>query len=134
MSQSASNKIPFVDLVALHREIQEELVQVFKKTLETAGFIGGPNVEGFEREFAEFCGVKHCVGVGSGTDALRFAFLAAGVRPGDMVLTVPLTFIATTEAISQAGARPAFVDVDARDVHDGSEGAATLSRDRMRDG
>jgi dTDP-4-amino-4,6-dideoxygalactose transaminase len=71
-------------------------------------------VEGFEREFAEYCGAQHCVGVSSGTDALRFALTGAGVQPGDIVLTVPHTFIATTEAISQAGARPDFVDVDAR--------------------
>ncbi len=112
MSQNA--KIPFVDLVTPHRELQEELVSVFKSALATAGFIGGPMVEGFEREFALYCDSKHCVGVSSGTDALRFALTAAGVSPGDIVLTVPLTFIATTEAISQAGARPDFVDVDAR--------------------
>src|SRR5438270_624928 len=80
----------------------------------TAGFIGGPVGQGFEEDFATFCGVKHCVGVGSGTDALRFAFLASGIGPGDIVMTVPNTFIATTEAISQAGARPVFVDIDER--------------------
>src|SRR6185436_1061762 len=66
------------------------------------------------REVAEFCSVRHAVGVSSGTDALRFALIAAGVRPGDTVVTVPNTFIATTEAVSQAGAHPAFVDVDQR--------------------
>jgi dTDP-4-amino-4,6-dideoxygalactose transaminase len=112
MSQNA--KIPFVDLVTPHRELQEELVDVFKAALATAGFIGGPVVDGFEREFALFCEAKHCVGVSSGTDALRFALTAAGVNSGDVVLTVPLTFIATAEAISQAGARPDFVDIDPR--------------------
>jgi dTDP-4-amino-4,6-dideoxygalactose transaminase len=110
MSQGA--KIPFVDLVTPHRELQEELVNVFKATLATAGFIGGPMVEGFESDFAKYCDVKFCVGVNSGTDALRFALSAAGVGSGDVVLTVPNTFIATTEAISQTGARPDFVDVD----------------------
>jgi dTDP-4-amino-4,6-dideoxygalactose transaminase len=109
-----NGKIPFVDLVTPHQELQDELVEVFKAALQTAGFIGGPSVDGFEREFAEYCDAKYCVGVGSGTDALRFALTAAGVRPGDIVLTVPLTFIATTEAISQAGALPDFVDIDAR--------------------
>src|SRR4051812_2706853 len=71
-------------------------------------------VEEFERDFAAFCTTQHCVGVGSGTDALRFALIAAGIGPGDLVVTVPNTFIATTEAISQAGARPDFVDVDQR--------------------
>jgi dTDP-4-amino-4,6-dideoxygalactose transaminase len=107
-------RVPFVDLVALHQEIQGELLDVFKTTLETAGFIGGRVVENFEHEFAEYCGADYCVGVSSGTDALRFALTAAGVGSGDIVLTVPLTFIATTEAISQAGARPDFVDVDPR--------------------
>jgi dTDP-4-amino-4,6-dideoxygalactose transaminase len=105
-------KIPFLDLVTPHAELEEQLVAVFRSAVKTAGFIGGPMVEGFEREFAEFCDARYCVGVGSGTDALRFALMAAGVKPGDTVLTVPNTFIATTEAISQAGARPDFVDID----------------------
>jgi dTDP-4-amino-4,6-dideoxygalactose transaminase len=109
-----SGRIPFVDLVTPHRELQEELVTVFKNALSTAGFIGGPMVEGLERDFAAFCDSKFCVAVNSGTDALRFALTASGVNPGDIVLTVPHTFIATTEAISQAGAAPDFVDVDAR--------------------
>ncbi len=71
-------------------------------------------VEGFERDFAAFCGTEHCVGVASGTDALRFALMAAGIGPGAIVLTVPNTFIATTEAISQTGARPDFIDIDER--------------------
>jgi dTDP-4-amino-4,6-dideoxygalactose transaminase len=111
---SQNEKIPFVDLVTPHRELQEELVKVFKATLDTASFIGGPMVEGFERDFAHFCDTKYSVGVNSGTDALRFALTAAGVQPGDLVLTVPLTFIATTEAISQAGARTQFIDIDAQ--------------------
>ncbi len=109
-----NGKIPFVDLVTLHRELEAELVEVCRKAIQTAGFIGGPEVEGFEREFARFCDTKHCVGVNSGTDALRFALTAAGVRPRDIVLTVSHTFIATTEAISQAGARPEFIDIDRR--------------------
>lgn len=114
MSHEGNGKVPFVDLIALHQEIQAELVDVFNATLASAGFIGGPVVEEFERSFATYCETAHCAGVGSGTDALRFALLAVGVRPGDIVVTVPLTFIATTEAISQAGAHPAFVDIDAR--------------------
>ena len=109
-----SGKVPFVDLVSLHQELKAELLEVCQRTLETAGFIGGPQVEGFEREFAQFCNTKFSVGVNSGTDALRFALMSAGVQPGDIVLTVPHTFIATTEAISQAGARPDFVDIDRR--------------------
>jgi dTDP-4-amino-4,6-dideoxygalactose transaminase len=109
-----NTRIPFVDLVTPHRELQDELVDVFKSALNTAGFIGGPMLEGFEREFAQYCEAKHCVGVSSGTDALRFALTAAGVNAGEIVLTVPLTFIATGEAISQAGAHLDFIDIDAR--------------------
>jgi dTDP-4-amino-4,6-dideoxygalactose transaminase len=109
---SLSGEVPFLDLVTPHAELEEELVSVFRSALRTAGFIGGSMVEGFEREFAEYCGTRHCVGVASGTDALRFALMASGIRPGDTVITVPNTFIATTEAISQAGARPEFVDID----------------------
>src|ERR1035441_7441237 len=108
----SSNHIPFLDLVGPHLEMEEELVAVFRAALRTAAFIGGKAVEEFENEFANFCEVKHCVGVSSGTDALRFGLMAAGVSPGDSVLTVPNTFIATTEAISQAGAQPEFVDID----------------------
>ena len=104
--------IPFLDLVTTHVELQPELSEVFEQALSTAGFIGGPVVEDFEHEFAGFCGTSFCVGVGSGTDALRFALMAAGVRAGDCVITVPNTFIATTEAISQAGAMAEFVDID----------------------
>ena len=107
-----TGNVPFVDLQMLHRELEAELVAAFKEALQTAGFIGGPSVAGFEREFADFCDTKYCAGVSSGTDALRFALTAAGVEPGDIVVTVPLTFFATTEAISQAGARPDFVDID----------------------
>jgi dTDP-4-amino-4,6-dideoxygalactose transaminase len=104
-------KIPFLDLVTPHKELETELLAVVKKAFSNAGFIGGPMVEEFEGDFAAFCGAKYCVGVNSGTDALRFAFMAAGVQPGDIVVTVPHTFIATTEAISQAGAQIAFVDI-----------------------
>lgn len=109
---SNTGKIPFLDLVTPHVELKKELLEVVDSALSSAGFIGGPRVEGFEREFAAFCDTTHCIGVGSGTDALRFAFLAAGIGPGDAVVTVPNTFIATTEAISQANARPVFVDID----------------------
>ncbi len=111
---SSKAPIPFLDLITPHVELEEELLSVFRDVLRTAGFVGGSLVDGFERKFAEFCDVGHAAGVASGTDALLFALLAAGVKPGDTVVTVPNTFIATTEAIRQAGARPDFVDVDER--------------------
>jgi dTDP-4-amino-4,6-dideoxygalactose transaminase len=109
---SLTEKIPFLDLITPHQQLEPQLTAVFHKVLQTAGFVGGPMVENFENEFAAFCDAKHCVGVANGTDAVRFALMAAGVQAGDIVVTVPHTFIATTEAISQAGARPDFVDID----------------------
>ena len=109
---TASTKIPFLDLVTPHQELKEELCAVFSKALDTAGFIGGPMVQGFEEDFAKYCEAAHCVGVASGTDAVRFALIAAGIGAGDAVVTVPNTFIATTESISQAGAKIIFVDID----------------------
>jgi dTDP-4-amino-4,6-dideoxygalactose transaminase len=106
--------VPFLDLKTPHHELEEDLLAVFRECLRTASFIGGSQVEAFEKEYAEFCETRHCVAVNSGTDALRFALIAAGIGPGDEVITVPNTFIATTEAISQTGATPAFVDIDER--------------------
>jgi dTDP-4-amino-4,6-dideoxygalactose transaminase len=106
--------VPFLDLVTPHRELEEDLVAIFRAALHRAGFIGGRMLTDFERAFAQFCDAQHCVGVANGTDAIRFALIAAGVRTGDVVVTVPNTFIATTEAISQAGALPKFVDIDER--------------------
>jgi len=111
---SQSQGIPFLDLVTPHVELEQELTAVFQKALRTAGFIGGAMVEDFEQAFAAFCQTECAVAVNSGTDALRFALIAAGVKPGDVAVTVPNTFIATTEAISQAGAQPEFVDIDER--------------------
>lgn len=114
MSAVSGNAVPFLDLVTPHVELEKELTEVFQRTLRTAGFIGGPMVEEFEKAFAAFCDTTHSVAVNSGTDALRFALIAAGVKQGDVVVTVPNTFIATTEAISQSGALPEFVDVHER--------------------
>ncbi|MGB6611208.1 MAG: aminotransferase class I/II-fold pyridoxal phosphate-dependent enzyme, partial [Acidobacteriaceae bacterium] len=108
----ASNDIPFLDLVTPHVELEEELTAVFRRALFTAGFVGGPMVEEFEQAFAAFCDSKHSVALNSGTDALRFAIMACGIEPGHVIVTVPHTFIATTEAISQAGAIPEFIDID----------------------
>jgi len=108
------NKVPLLDLVAPHVELEQELTAAFRRALLTGSFVGGPVVEQFEESFATFCDVSHSIAVSSGTDALRFAIMVSGVQPGDVVLTVPNTFIATTEAISQAGAMPEFVDIDER--------------------
>jgi dTDP-4-amino-4,6-dideoxygalactose transaminase len=108
------NNIAFLDLVGPHQELEKELVAVFQKALRAGAFVGGSMVEEFERSFANFCQTRFAVGLNSGTDALRFALMAAGVGEGCSVVTVANTFIATTEAISQVGALPEFVDVDER--------------------
>lgn len=110
--EAAEASIPFVDLITPHRQLEKELSHVFRETLDTAHFIGGAMVDGFESDFAAFCEVEHSIAVSSGTDALRFAIMACGIQPGDVVVTVANTFIATTEAISQAHAIPEFVDID----------------------
>jgi len=104
--------VPFLDLKAQYLSIKSEIDDAIQRVLDQTAFAGGPFVAQFEKEFAEFCQVEHCVGVGSGTDALWLALLALGVGPGDEVITVPDTFIATAEAISYCGATPVFVDVD----------------------
>ena len=105
-------QVPFLDLKTQYRQIEGELKPILEEIMANGAFIGGPQVSAFEEEFAAFCGGGHCVGLNSGTDALRFALMAAGVGTGDEVITVPHTFIATTEAISQAGAVPVFVDIE----------------------
>jgi dTDP-4-amino-4,6-dideoxygalactose transaminase len=109
---SVPEGIPFLDLVTPHVELENELVEVFRRALRSASFIGGTMVEEFETSFARFCSTDYAIAVNSGTDALRFALMACGIRHGDVVLTVPHTFIATTEAISQCGALPEFIDID----------------------
>jgi dTDP-4-amino-4,6-dideoxygalactose transaminase len=104
--------IPFLDLVAQHRALEEELLAVCRRAIRGASFVGGQEIAGFEREFAAFIGCNDCAAVNSGTDALRFACMALGVKPGDEIITTPHTFIATTEAITQAGGVIKFVDID----------------------
>jgi dTDP-4-amino-4,6-dideoxygalactose transaminase len=107
-------QVPFLDLKAHHEPILPELLEAFRKVVETNAFAGGPFVARFESEFAAFCGTSHAIGVGNGTDALWLSLLALGVGPGDEVITVPNSFMATAEAISYCGARPVFVDIEER--------------------
>lgn len=104
--------IPMVDLSIQYRELQEEVERGIRSALESCQFILGPSVTAFEQEAAAYLGAGHAVSVASGTDALHLALLAAGVGPGDEVITTPFTFIATAEAIHYVGARPVFVDID----------------------
>lgn len=105
-------KVPFLDLNAHHAPLRPKLSAAIEEVIDSGDFAGGPFVKRFEEEFARYCGVAHAVGVSSGTDALWLALLALGIGPGDEVVTVPMTFIATAEAISRTGARPVFVDID----------------------
>jgi dTDP-4-amino-4,6-dideoxygalactose transaminase len=104
--------VPLVDLKAQCKDIGDEVVAEIKRVMESCAFAGGPFVERFEEEFASFCRCKHAIGLGSGTEALWLVLLASGIGPGDEVITVPNTFIATAEAISFCGAKPVFVDID----------------------
>ena len=106
------NKIAFVDLYQQHHAIEDELVAVFRRVLRNSSFILGPEVVGFEQSFAAYIGTSECIAVNSGTAALQLVLEALGIGPGDEVITVPNTFIATAEAITAVGARPVFVDVD----------------------
>jgi dTDP-4-amino-4,6-dideoxygalactose transaminase len=104
--------IPFIDLKAQYRGIKTEIDGAIAAVLESADFALGSHVAAFERRFAEFCGAARCVAVNSGTSALHLALLVAGIGPGDEVITVSMTFVATTAAILYAGAKPVFVDID----------------------
>jgi dTDP-4-amino-4,6-dideoxygalactose transaminase len=107
-------KIPVLDLTSEIEALWDELMAAIQGVLKSGQFIMGPNVKAFEQEVAAYLGVKHAVGVNSGTDALVIALRAAGIAPGDEVITTPFTFFATAEAISQVGATPVFVDIDPR--------------------
>jgi dTDP-4-amino-4,6-dideoxygalactose transaminase len=105
-------KVPLLDLKAEYAGLRDEVLAALDRVCQKSAFVLGEKVDQFEREFAEFCGVKHCVAVSSGTAALHLGLLALGVQPGDEVITSPNTFLATAEAITYCGARPVFVDID----------------------
>jgi dTDP-4-amino-4,6-dideoxygalactose transaminase len=107
-------QIPFLDLKSQHAPLRDEINSAIQDVIESSAFAGGPFVDRFEEDFAAYCNSPYAIGVGSGTDALWLTLLALGVGPGDDVITVPNTFMATAEAITYCGARPVFVDVDER--------------------
>ncbi len=114
MEVAARIDIPFLDLLTPHVELEQELTKVFHNTLRTAGFIGGPMVERFEKDFADFCTTSHSVAVSSGTDALRFAIMVRGLQPGDIIVTVPRTLLPPPRPFPRPAAHPEFVDIDER--------------------
>ncbi len=111
---SATREIPLVDLKAQYRSIKPEIDAAIQAVVDQTAFVGGPYIKQFEAAFAAFCDVEHAIGVGNGSDALYIALRAGGVGPGDEVITVSHTFIATAEAVSLCGAIPVFVDIDPR--------------------
>jgi dTDP-4-amino-4,6-dideoxygalactose transaminase len=124
--------VPYADLKGQYASLREEILAALDRVGSKAAFILGEEVCEFEREFAAYCGVKHCVAVNSGTSALHLALLGAGIRAGDEVITTPNTFIATAEAISYTGAKPVFVDIDPRtaNIDPGKIAAAVTPRTR----
>ena len=107
-----TSRIPLVDLASARDEVDEEVSAGFERVLRTTGFVGGPEVAAFEQEYAAFGGVRHCVGVANGTDALELALRAIGLGPGDEAVLPANTFVATAEAVARTGVRPVFVDCD----------------------
>src|SRR5579862_1221102 len=110
----ANIKVPYLDLKAQYHSIKPEIDAAISRVLESCQFVLGPEVAGFEQEFAAYCGATECIAMNSGTSALHLALLAAGVGPGDEVITVPFTFVASVSAVTYAGARPVLVDIDPR--------------------
>src|ERR1700723_994779 len=105
-------KVPLLDLKAEYAALRDEILPALDRVCQNSAFVEGPEVQAFEREFADFCGTAHCVALSSGTAALHLGLLGIGVQPGDEVITTPNTFLATAEAISYCGARPVFIDID----------------------
>jgi dTDP-4-amino-4,6-dideoxygalactose transaminase len=110
----ANVRVPYLDLKAQYQSIKPEIDAAISRVLDSCQFVLGPEVAGFEQEFAAYCGAAECIALNSGTSALHLALLAAGVGPGDEVITVPFTFVASVAAVTYAGARPVLVDIDPR--------------------
>ncbi|UTA46733.1 DegT/DnrJ/EryC1/StrS family aminotransferase [Simiduia sp. 21SJ11W-1] len=125
-------KIPMVDLTQQYHRLKDQIDAGMREAMETGAFILGPNVQAFEKEAADYLGVKHAIGVGSGTDALHLALLALGIKPGDEVITTPFTFIATAEAIKYVGATPVFVDINPNTFNLDLDAVARAITDKTR--
>ena len=112
---SSKIAVPFVDLGAVHTDMKGGLLAELADLIDSGQFVNGPQVAEFEGEFAAWCDVAYCVGTANGLDALRFSFLAAGLEPGDEVVLPAMTFVATAEAVTQAGGRPVLADISEHD-------------------
>jgi len=125
--------VPFLDLAPSHAPLKERLLEEIGQLFDTGAFTNGPHVAAFEEAFADYCGVSECVGVASGLDALRLALLAGGLEPGDEVIVPAATFVATLEAVTQAGGVPVVVDASETDycLDPAAAAAATGARTRV---
>jgi dTDP-4-amino-4,6-dideoxygalactose transaminase len=125
--------VPFLDLAPVHEGLKAELLAAFSDLIDVGAFTNGPAVVELERAFAEYCGTDCCVGTASGLDALRLALIAAGIEPGDEVVVPAMTFVATLEAVTQAGGRPVVADVSEADdgLEPGAAAAALTERTRF---
>ncbi len=132
MTIATKTQIPLVDLKAQYATIKHEVLPAIEGVLEAMQLTIGPNVKAFDEEFAAFCGTKHSIGVGSGTDALQLVIRALGVTNGDEVITVSHTFFATVEAILYANARPVLVDIDEKTLNIGLEAIAAAITPRTK--
>jgi dTDP-4-amino-4,6-dideoxygalactose transaminase len=121
---TAARAVPFLDLGPMHRDLRESLLSKFGELIDSGAFINGPQVADFELALAAYTGRRACVGLASGLDALRLALLAAGIEPGDEVVVPAQTFVATVEAVTQAGGRPVLADVSETDYNLDPEAAA----------
>jgi dTDP-4-amino-4,6-dideoxygalactose transaminase len=124
--------VPFLDLACMHRELKDELLAEIADLIDTGAFTNGPQVAAFEERFATYCGARHCVGVASGLDALRLALIAGGLEPGDEVVVPAHTFVATLEAVTQAGGVPVPADVSEDDLNLDPDAAAAAIGPRTR--
>lgn len=112
MNQTTTRSIPLLDLQAQYKQIQAEIEEAVISVLRSGHYVLGPQVKAFEEEAASFLGTRHAIGCANGSDALYLALLALDIKPGDEVITTPFTFVATAEAVTQAGAQPVFTDID----------------------
>lgn len=132
MKRFSSMKVPFVDLQTQYTAIKNEIEQTIADVIAKAVFIGGAYVRQFEKDFADYCSARHCIGVGNGTDALYIALRALGVAQGDEVITVANSFIATSEAITMTGAKVVFADCDPETYNIDTEQVSRLLTSRTK--
>src|SRR5690242_18594792 len=132
MTQTRVQSVPLVDLSYVGAAVERDVLADVADIIASGEFTNGPQVESFERAFAAYCRARECVGTSSGLDALRLALIAAGAEPGDEVIVPAQTFIATFEAVSQAGATPVVVDVSECDYNLDPDGAAAAVGPRTR--